>query len=250
MFQIKQVGFLFIFILLFTFPKSVFPQKTLIYSDIEKDYKTGTELFAKEKFGAAQKHFEKITSIVPRPSLPVPQDEILTNAQFYIALCALELFHSDAEFLLKQFIDEHPESAKLKYAMFQMGTLQYRQKSYKAAVNWFEKVEISDLNNTELAEYYFKLGYSYFMLSNQYLTLTPQNKSTESTIANPQTLLDKASKNFYQIRDVNTQYTAPAVYYYSHIAYLKNNYETALQGFLKLSNDKNFGSVVPYYIAQ
>ena len=55
---------------------------------------------------------------------------------------------------------------------------------------------------------------------------------------------------FYEIKDIDTKYAAPALYYYSHIAYIQENYETALQGFLKLVDDETFAPVAPYYIAQ
>ena len=60
----------------------------------------------------------------------------------------------------------------------------------------------------------------------------------------------QAQKLFFEIKDVDNKYTAPALYYYSHIAYLNKNYETAQKGFLKLSDNPNFGPLVPYYIAQ
>ena len=43
--------------------------------------------------------------------------------------------------------------------------------------------------------------------------------------------MDKARNAFNQIKDTDTKYTAPALYYYSHIQYTQGNYETALEGF-------------------
>ena len=105
---------------------------------------------------------------------------------------------------------------------------EYRKKHYEKAIEWLEQIDTYNLNNEELAEYYFKTGYSYFM--------------TED--------LEKASKAFYEIKDSKSKYTIPATYFYSHIAYENKNYETALQGFEKIANDEMFGPVVPYYIAQ
>ena len=45
-----------------------------------------------------------------------------------------------------------------------MGNFQYRKKKYKEAIVYYEKVDATDLNNNELSEYYFKLGYSYFSI--------------------------------------------------------------------------------------
>ncbi len=61
---------------------------------------------------------------------------------------------------------------------------------------------------------------------------------------------DKARYAFSQIKDLDTKYTTPALYYYSHINYTQGNYETALEGFLRLKDDPNFGPIVPYYLTQ
>ena len=204
------------------FSLSALAQKTTIYTSKDADFKLGMELFEKEKYGAAQKTFQKVIEINN------PQTEERVDAEYFSAICALELFNEDAEYLLSNFILKHPESKHVKMAYFNMGNFQYRKKKYKEAIVYYEKVDPTDLNNNQLSEYYFKLGYSYFS-KQQY---------------------DKAQKLFFEIKDVDTKYSAPATYYYSHIAYLNKNYETAQKGFLKLSKDANFGPLVPYYIAQ
>ena len=42
-------------------------------------------------------------------------------------------------------------------------------------------------------------------------------------------MISKSARvNFYEIQEVESTYNAPAVYYYSHIHYADENYETAL----------------------
>ncbi|MBK9478597.1 MAG: tetratricopeptide repeat protein [Bacteroidetes bacterium] len=199
-----------------------YAQKTTIYTDKDATFKLGVELFEKEKFGSAQKLFQKYLENSKA------QTEETIDAEYYSAICALELFNEDAEFLLRNFVTRHPESKHIKMAYFNMGNFQYRKKRYKEAIVYFEKVNPLDLTNAQLTDYYFKLGYSYFSRQNY----------------------EKAQKLFFEIKDVDNKYTAPALYYYSHIAYLNKNYETAQKGFLKLSDNPNFGPLVPYYIAQ
>ncbi len=198
-------------------------QKTLSFSDPDLHYKTGFELFEKQQYGAAQKQFD----IAVKEYEPLNYDN-KTSAEFYAALCAIELYNEDAEYLITKFINKHPESTKARMAQFEMGKFRYRQQNYTEAINWFEKVNKSRLTADEKAEYFFKLGYSYFM--------------TGET--------NKASEVFFEIKDIDTKYTSPTNYYYSHIAYSDNNLETALTGFKRLSDDETFKNVVPYYITQ
>jgi len=202
---------------------SLYAQETMVFTNPDKAYKTGLDLFEKEKYGVAQKHFRNAID-----SYGDAQSEFKANARYYEALCAMELFNQDAEYLISTFIAEHPENSKVNMARFHMGEFQYRQKKYRQAIDWFNKIDRRQLEKDELSEYYFKLGYSHFILGNY----------------------DDAGSAFYEIKDVNTKYTAPALYYYSHIAYEEKNYETALQGFQRLSNNETFAPVVPYYITQ
>ena len=216
-------GIVLAFLILITASTSVFAQKTTIYLHEDAEFKTGIELFQKEKYGAAQKSFSKvIDSHLDRQSL------IRIDAEFYKAICAIELFNKDGELFLKQFVKDHPENTKVKSAYFYLGKYNYRKKKYKDCLDWFEKVDIYELTTEELAEFYFKRGYCFFS----------ENKTEES------------KKDFYEIKDVDNKYAASAKYYYAHIAYNEKNYETALKDFIKLQKNETFGPIVPYYIAQ
>ncbi len=88
----------FVFILLFFVSVYAQAQRTSIYSDKDLDYKTGIELFQKEKFGAAQKSFQKVIDSHDVNSL------MRVDAEYYRAICAIELFNKDGEWYLKQFV--------------------------------------------------------------------------------------------------------------------------------------------------
>lgn len=198
-------------------------QMTAIYSQPNADYLSAMDLFTKQKYGSAQHLFLKTIETINEPTA-----EMSLNCEYYLAVCAIELFNPDAERLMLHFINEYPENAKVHFAYFQMGKYKYYKKEYADAKNWFEKVDLYDLEADEKDEYHFKLGYSCFM---------------ENDTAN-------AKKEFFEVKDKNTRFSNPANYYYAHIAYTEKNYETALNGFVKLNEDENFGSIVPYYITQ
>lgn len=215
---------IFLFGLFFLNCISAFAQKTAIYTNPDADFKSALELFQKQKFGSAQKQFSKISDHYGDE----PSNLIRIDAEYYSALCALELFNKDAELLLKNFIVNHPESPRVQTAYFHLGKYNYRKKQYNKALNWFEKVDVYDLTNEELSEFYFKRGYSY---------------AEEDSI-------EKSKKDFFEIKDVDNKYAAPATYYFGHASYVEKNYQTALEHFTKLKKNENFGSIVPYYIAQ
>jgi tetratricopeptide (TPR) repeat protein len=197
-------------------------QKTAAYLDKDAAYKQGLELFDKKQFVAAQKSFTDYLESKHSSSL------LAIDAEYYAASCAIELFHKDGEWRMREFINRHPESNKVNGAYFYLGKSSFRRKKHEETIKNLEKVDIYKLTKDDLAELYFKRGYSYLENGNQ----------------------EKAKADFYEIKDVDNKYAHPANYYYSHIAYKEKKYDLALQGFTRLLNNETFGPVVPYYITQ
>lgn len=198
-------------------------QKTTVYTEPDREFKTGVELFDKKKYGSALKSFQNTIESNKNPKALVRID-----AEYYAAACAIELFNKDGEWRMKKFIERHPESNKVKWGYFYLGKSNFRKKKYPETIEYLEQVDIYDLAKDDANELRFKRGYSYL-----------ETKQTE-----------KAKNDFYEIKDIDNKYAHPANYYYSHIAYTEKNYSTALEGFSRLLNDETFGTVVPYYIAQ
>ncbi|MCX7954530.1 MAG: tetratricopeptide repeat protein [Bacteroidales bacterium] len=199
-------------------------QRSYIYNDSRKFFKIGQMFFDEEKYGVAQLFFEKYINLKEK----FTEDLIVSDAAYYNAICALELFNQNSEKLINDYLYYYRENSRYLYANFKMGKYWFSKKYFKEAIKWFEKVNASDLDKKEKNEYYFKLGYCYF-LNEDY---------------------NKAEKCFYEIKDIPNDYHDPALYYYSYIAYIKKNYEVAAEGFKKLENNEIFKEMIPYYLGQ
>ena len=219
-----RIGKVFLlFLIVISLSAEAFSQRNYSTITIESKYNNAFELFEKKKYGTAQPKFIEIIE-----ELKGFDTEILVNSEYYSALCSVYLFNEDAEYRLNQFISNHPESMKTRKAVWELSLFLYKTKKYRKAIIYFEKVDRIMLSDDEKAEYFFKKGYSYFMRKDY----------------------EKAGQAFYEIKDLDTDYSGPATYYYAYIAYTQENYETALLGFKKLEKDENFKAIVPYYILQ
>lgn len=219
--QKKIFLWVFVYVLLMS-PLFLKAQRTQIYNDNHIHYKTALDFFDEEKYSVSEYFFEKYKNSDNKINL------LESDAAYYIALCSIELFNKDAEKNLLDYLSHYQENSRTQKAQYKMGIFKYRDKKFKKAIPWFEKVNPEYLSKDEKAEYYFKLGYCYFV-NNEY---------------------DKAEKAFYEIKDIPNTYHSPALYFYSHIAYTQKKYETALNGFDKLKDDETFSPIVPYYISQ
>jgi TolA-binding protein len=220
MIRIKSLLLQLVLIVLFS-PLNA--QESALHIDEDEDYRKGMELLQKEKYSTAQQLFQVVfEKYRNEPCLT------RTMSQYYIAFCAVRLFNEDAEYLTFKFVGENPESPLVNEAYFNLAGYFYARKRWRYAIDYYQEVDPEKLDRDKSSEYYFKLGYSYF-------------SSGDAGMAKPL---------FYRIKDVNTKYTPPALYYYSHIHYQEENYQTALNGFLKLTGDKTFGPIAPYYIVQ
>ncbi|MFN5846675.1 MAG: tetratricopeptide repeat protein [Flavobacteriia bacterium] len=210
-------------LLLMCLPIVSFSQTSEKYNSEYENFYRAEELFEKEQYGAARIEFRNFINGFPKPN-----DPMYLKALYYEGLSALELFNNDAVPLLEDFNKNYPESIYKNEIYFRLGKYFYQKKDYRDALVWFNKLRDQDVEVEQREEYYFKLGYANFQEEN----------------------LVAARSAFHEVKEGVTQYAAPGLYYYSHIAYLDKSYQTALDGFIKLQNDDNFKNVVPYYIAQ
>ncbi|GAB5538762.1 MAG: tetratricopeptide repeat protein [Salibacteraceae bacterium] len=195
----------------------------MVYDNNLVTYNRGLELYEKQKYGPAKKQFEKAVDRIGNQN-----SELSANAHYYNAACALELFHKDAEFLLKEFIKNYSTSTRVEDAWFLLGNYNFRKKKWEESIEFYDELQVITLNEPRKSEYLFKKGYSYFQLDS----------------------LDQAASLFYQMEDQTNIYFAPGTYYLGHINYDQKKYAAALKSFKRLENHDQFGSVVPYYIIQ
>ncbi len=218
----KQIIPLVGLLLLFT-TAGVNAQKSAAYTYSENQFNEALGLYEHAKYGAARELFDEVVK-----SFGTVKAEVKTEAMFYRAMCAVELYNADAEYQVYEFIAENPESPYTNTAAFRLADYFYDRKSWPSAISWYNRVDRFKLSRAELSEYYFKKGYSYYMRKDY----------------------ENARVSFYEIIDIDSPYNAPALYYYSHINYTQENYQTALNGFRRITGDPMFSSIAPYYIAQ
>lgn len=212
-----------IFSSLLVFIVQVSAQVPFTGNEIGSDFNRAMEFFNKEKYPAAIRLFDSFVKSEEGSSLIE-----VGEAEYYSAIAALKLFNTDAEYRMIMFISTHPESPRINEARLELGDYFYQNKNWRKAASYYGTVNRQKLTGEKLSEYFFRYGYSLYINGDK----------------------SKALLMFSEIKDIDTEYTSPALYYFSQIAYEQKMYQTAMEGFMKLKDDETFGSVVPFYIVQ
>ncbi|MCF8224835.1 MAG: tetratricopeptide repeat protein [Bacteroidales bacterium] len=218
----QRTRYCIILLIIVVFP-SVSGQKSAAYFYSDQDFRKGIELYEREKYGAARRAFGEIIERAEGN-----ESQLRSEAMYYHAMSAIRLYNLDAEYHAFRFTAENPESPHINDIAFAMGNYFHYKMNWARAIMWYNRVDWQDLSNQERSEFYYKRGYAYYM----------RKEYREARV------------DFYEIIDMDTPYTAPATYYYSHIHYEEENYETALNGFRKIDTDPAFRKIAPYYISQ
>lgn len=218
----KTNRFILLLFLLALVPIVLPAQQTVYYQSVNKQIQSAKELYLARNYISAINQFDQIAAQSSENS------DIRAEAMFYKALCGLKLDNGNAEEQIADFMNQFPESSYRNRALFEQAIYQFEKKKYSAVMKSLEGLNKKELNGDELAHFYYLRGYSNFELEK----------------------MDAAVTDFAEIKNGKSLYAAPAQYYYGHIQYLKGNYESALQEFLKLQTDPAFGKVIPFYVSQ
>jgi len=219
----NRIRYIFTLGLTFIICSQALSQVSFAGKELTSDFERGMELFNKEKYPASIRLFDSYIKTGDNTENPD-----VAEAEYYRAVAALNLFNPDAEYRMVIFIKTHPESPRINEAWLILGDYFYQNKNYRKAITYYEDVNRQELASEKLPEYFFRLGYSHFVRGDK----------------------SRALLMFSEIKDIDTEYTPPALYYFSHIAYEQEMYQTAMDGFSRLRDNETFGSVVPFYIVQ
>ncbi len=198
---------------------NLFAQNTIVQTDNDKYFREGLDLFDKQQYAAARTAFEEYMRFDPQSIKAV-------DAKYYIAYCAMSLYHNDGEFLLDKFVDEHEGHPKSVYAYYELGNFYFKNKDYTQAITYLEKTDVNKLTSNQRLETRFKLGYAYFNKKN----------------------FGKALSYFNNVKKGQGEFTAAANYYAGFIEFKQGSYDAALTDLKNAEKNEAYASIVPYMI--
>lgn len=211
-----------------TIGTAVLAQQTRYYTDSDEKFKEAKEYFQKEQYSLAYPLLKELKRDV-RETNRANQPIVVQEINYYAIVCALKQNESVAEPEALDYIKLEKNTSRVQMMNFHLAEYYFRMERFGDAVERYDQTSIANLSNKEIADMTFHQGYSYFNLQN----------------------FAKAKPLFNSIRSIKDDPNyIDANYYYGFLAFRDAQYGDALEAFRVVENEKNYNTVVPYYIAQ
>ncbi len=207
---------------------AVYAQQTIFYSDPHAKFKEAKEYFQKEQYSLAYPLLKELKQSV-RETDVVNNSVTVQEINYYTTACALKQGEENAVDQAIDYIDLEKNTARVQMMNFQVAEYYFSQQDFHKAINHYEQSNIANLSNKDIATMKFHQGYAYFTLQ-QFAQAKPLFNTIRTMKDDPNYL------------DAN--------YYYGFLAFRDKQYNEALQSFKIVENEKDYATVVPYYIAQ
>lgn len=207
---------------------AVFAQQTAYYTDSDTKFKEAKEYFQKEQYSLAYPLLKELKQAVKETDI-ANHSITVQEINYYTIACALKQDEGRSEAQAIAFIEQEKNTPRVQMMNYQLGEYYFRRKEFQKAITRYETANIANLSNKDIASMKFHQAYSYFTLQ-QFAQAKPLFNTIRSMKDDPNYL------------DAN--------YYYGFLAFRDRQYNDALQSFRIVENEKNYASVVPYYIAQ
>ncbi|MDR0542402.1 MAG: tetratricopeptide repeat protein [Dysgonamonadaceae bacterium] len=167
---------------------------------------------------------DKITEYKKRNPLSRESEE----SDFLLAASAFHQGQGNAGYILREFLDHYPETARRNEACFMLGSVFFGNHDYATADHWLVQCDMNALSETEQADYAYRRGLIHLQNNND----------------------KEAGRLFALLNQYSPKYLDAAEYYLSYISYKEGDYDRALNRFIQIKNHKTFQPDVSYYITQ
>lgn len=209
----------FLFFLIFIGVAPISAQKSTIYTHDLKDFNTALTLYNDKQYTSAKLIFEKVKATATT-------EEIQSDCAYYAANCAIRTNQSNADELMERFVADYPTSVKQNQAYVEVAHFYFNQGNYPKALEWFDKVDESNLSRSDNDMFNFQKGYSFFNSKN------------------------KKEATLYFNKVVNSaEYGSQAKYYLGFMAYEGDDYKEATKYFDAVSGEEKYKEKLSYYQA-
>ncbi len=196
-----------------------FSQKSAIYSNDLEEFNRAVLLFKNQQYQSALIIFDKVKD-------ENKNQNIQSDCAYYVAVCAIHLNQSNADDLMENFVKDYATSPKQNQAYQEVANFYFEQGNYAKSLEWFDKVDESNMSPEDLERFNFQKGYSFFTAKNV-----------------------KDAKIYFNKVINSPTFGSQAKYYLGFIAYEVDNYKEANKQFDQVADQDKYKEKLSYFQA-
>ena len=208
------------------FANIVQAQGTKVNTDPDENFKQAKEYWQKGQYQLA---FSVFKDLYQHPQYTYYTAFSGSEIKYYYLLSALQVNQDGADAAARLFIETEPDLVRTQLLSYHLAEYCVRKKDLANALTYYNKTDIAQLTNTEIANMKFHKGYVLFTMQ-RFDEALP--------------LLDEVRQ---LVKDSNY---ADANYYYGFIVFNQKKYEQALLSFQIAEKKNEYKQIVPFYIAE
>ena len=191
-------------------------------------FQTDERLFHEGKAMFAQQNYSGCIDKLEAYKEHATDADLIQEADYMLVCAAYEQGRSNADELLKSYLEVYPDSRHRDEVCFRIGSVHFGRAEYEKAIYWLGESDIDMLTTSEQETYTFRLAYALLQTGER----------------------DKARAYFERIKQIGDTYRDASAYYVAYIDYADGKYNKALIEFEELSHKPGFGEQSAYYITQ
>lgn len=196
-------------------------QDLLSQNKADRLFKTASDLIDHNQFGAARETWDQFLLLADK------NDSRRVEAEYMKAFSSLNLYHTDGEKLIEEFVEKNATHPRAGTAYFDLGNFFYSEKNYSRASSYYAKADFTSLGEAQQNVGHFRYGYSLFNLKK----------------------LKEALDQFNFIKTQGGQYGPAGSYYAGFIEFSQADYENAKVDLKRAEQSEAYKGIVPPVLA-
>ena len=153
---------------------------------------------------------------------------LLKESEYLLIACDYRQGKDGVFETLRDYLDQNSETIHRNDICFMMGSCCFVHEKYSRVISWFKQVDIDNLSQKDQEDYAFRMAFS-CMQEKKY---------------------DEAYNLFRLLNENSKKYEDASTYYLACIHYAEKDYNSALQLFNQLKNNREYKTEALYYTTQ
>ena len=198
-----------------------YAQRSVIDQSPQRLFKQGKEMFVDNNYAGCIHSLNEFKRMSKDAGQIAEADYMIVSSSYYQG-------SADAEYLLKDYLENNPATYHRNQLCFFIGSLHFNNKEWSQALLWLSQSNVDYLSEKEQEDHTFRIAQACLHTGNK----------------------KEARSLFGILTRISEKYSEPSSYYLAYIDFQNGDYERSLPVFQKLRNNPEYKENATFLIIQ